>query len=231
MTRNLHTSSALVALAHTRRLQRALAHAHIHRDAPMPTLRSSLGFVMSTARTLDELAAPAQRMTVLGVSRSEGFAYIVEELDGDDGTPPIVYRLWLDGPRAGHLVPIRAWYEHGGDAGEIRARLATIAPTLARPMAAVAEAWMLSTRVVHRRALRIAGSELPIRKFALQLRVEPVGTTGASGQTTVTAYLDAHAELAQAWLLPDGGALARVTYTGVPSGIGGTKDVIILLAE
>jgi hypothetical protein len=229
VTRNLHTSSALVALAHTRRLQRALAHAHIHRDAPMPTLRSSLGFVMSTARTLDELAAPAQRMTVLGVARSEGVAYVVEELDDDSA--PIAYRLWLDGPRAGHLVPIRAWYEHGADAAEIRARLATIAHTLARPVPAVAEAWMLSTRVVHRRALRIAGSELPIRKFALQLRVEPVGSTGASGQTTVTAYLDAHAELAQAWLLPDGGALARVTYTGVPSGIGGTKDVIILLAE
>jgi hypothetical protein len=168
-------------------------------------------------------------MTVLGIARSEGVAYVVEQLDDD--TAPIAYRLWLDGLRAGHLVPIRGWYEHGADPDEIRARLATLAKTLIEPSRATVDAWMLSTRIVHRRALRVANVAVPIRKFALQLRVEPVGTTGASGHTTVTAYLDAHAELTDAWLLPDRGALARVTFTGVPSGIGGKKDVIILLTE
>jgi len=38
---------------------------------------------------------------------------------------------------------------------------------------------MLSTRVVQRRALRVAGQDAPIRKFALQLRVEPVSGVGA----------------------------------------------------
>jgi hypothetical protein len=231
VNRNSHTSSVLVALARTRRLQRALAHAHLHRDAPMPTLRMSLGFMTSTARITDEIDAPAHRMTVLGVARGEAVAYVVEELG--DGSAPIAYRLWLAGPRAGHLVPIHAWYETGGDASEIRARLAAIAPTLEPVVLATPEAWMLSTRVVHRRALRLEGVELPIRKFALQLRVEPVSGDGdgASGHTTVTAFLDAHAELGEVWLLPDGGALARVTYTGIPSGLGGHKDVVILLAD
>ena len=229
MNRDVLSPATLTALAQTRRRQRALAHAHLHRDAPMPTLRSSLGFMMSTARIAEECDAPAHHITVLGVARGEDVAYVIEEL-GED-LAPIAYRLWLAGPRAGHLVPIRAWYEHCDDAAEIRARIATIAPTLAPLQQATAEAWMLSTRVVHRRALRVAGAALPIRKFALQLRVEPVGDPGASGQTTVTAFLDAHAELSCAWLLPDGGALARVTYTGIPSGVGGKKDVVILLAE
>ena len=45
----------------------------------------------------------------LGVSRAEHTAYVVEELG--DGELPIAYRLYLEGPRAGHLVPIQAWYE------------------------------------------------------------------------------------------------------------------------
>ena len=229
MNRDAYTPSALVALARSRRRQRALLHAQMHRDAPMPTLRTSLGFMMSTARVADELDAPAHHMTVLGVASDDPVAYVVEDLEDDSA--PIVYRLWLSGPRAGHLVPISAWYEHDVDSAEIRARLAAIEPTLASLQPATIETWMLSTRVVHRRALRVAGAEQPIRKFALQLRVEPVGTAGASGQTTVTAFLDAHAELTAAWLLPDGGALARVTYSGIPSGVGGKKDVVILLAE
>ena len=91
---------------------------------------------------------------------------------------------------------------------------------------------MLSTRVVQRRALRVAGSEAPIRKFALQLRVEPVSGHGASGHTTVTAFLRPGATLAEVWSLPGSSeAIARVTYTGIPNGLGLPKDTMILLTE
>jgi hypothetical protein len=148
----------------------------------------------------------------------------------------VVYRLHLRGPRQGHLVPLHAWYDHGDDDGEIRARIAALAPLLepARPIAS--EAWMLSTRIVQRRALRVAGcSSLPIRKYALQLVVEPVRGVGPSGRSTVTAFLSPHARLAEVWSLAGSGgepcdlAIARVTFTGIPSGPGLAKDTVVLL--
>ena len=54
---------------------------------------------------------------------------------------------------------------------------------------------------------------------------------GPSGHTTVTAFLQAHATLGEVWALPDGGAIARVTFTGIPSGLGLPKDTVILLTE
>ena len=233
MNRDAKTQSALIALARTRRMQRALAHAYLHRGAPMPTLRSSLGYMTTTACVTDDDAALGHRMTVLGVARAEGVAYIVEELGGDHA--PVVYRLWLRGPRQGHLVPLHAWYEHGDSAEEIRARIAAIAPGLEPPMLTTTEAWMLSTRIVQRRALRVSGpsacSDLPIRKYALQLLVEPVSGIGPSGKTTVTAFLRAQAQLADVWSLSTGAAIARVTYTGIPSGAGLAKDTVVLLTS
>ena len=229
MNRDAKTQSALVALARTRRMQRALAHAYIHRDAPMPTLRLSLGFMTSTATTTEDADALGHHMTVLGVAQPEGVAYVVEELGPRE--TPIVYRLWLRGPRAGHLVPIHAWYEQCDDGSEIRSRIAALAKTLDPIGKTTTEAWMLSTRVVQRRALRVAGQDKPIRKFALQLRVEPVAGHGPLGHTTVTAFLRPTAELAEVWALADGAAIARVTYTGIPSGLGSLKDTVILLTE
>jgi hypothetical protein len=233
VNRDAKTQSALIALARTRRMQRALAHAYLHRGAPMPTLRSSLGYMTTTACVTDEAAALGHRMTVLGVARAEGVAYIVEELGGDHA--PVVYRLWLRGPRQGHLVPLHAWYEHGDSAEEIRARIAAIAPGLEPAMLTTTEAWMLSTRIVQRRALRVAGpsacADLPIRKYALQLLVEPVSGIGPSGKTTVTAFLRAQAHLADVWSLSTGAAIARVTYTGIPSGAGLAKDTVVLLTS
>jgi len=234
VNRDTKTQATLIALARTRRMQRALAHAYLHRDAPLPTLHSSLGYMTTTARVADDAAAIGHRMAVLGIARLEGAAYIVEEL-GDDGAP-VVYRLHLRGPRQGHLVPLHAWYDHGDDDGEIRARIAALAPLLepARPIAS--EAWMLSTRIVQRRALRVAGcSSLPIRKYALQLVVEPVRGVGPSGRSTVTAFLSPHARLAEVWSLSRSGgepcdlAIARVTFTGIPSGPGLAKDTVVLL--
>lgn len=231
--------ATLMALARMRRTQRALAHAYLHRNAPLPTLRSSLGYMTTTARVTEDATALGHRMTVLGIARFEGIAYIVEEIGGDN--TPIVYRLYLRGPRQGHLVPLHAWYEHSEDVRDLRARIAALAPTLepVRPIAS--EAWMLSTRIVQRRALRIAGpgacSELPIRKFALQLVVEPVSGGGPSGRSTVTAFLQPHAQLTEVWSLPSRSgsgeapdvAIARVTFTGIPSGTGLTKDTVVLL--
>lgn len=229
VNRDAKTQSTLIALARNRRMQRALAHAYLHRDAPLPTLRHSLGFMTSTACTTDELSGLGHTMSLLGVSQSEGVAYVVEELGTGDA--PIAYRLWLRGPRKGHLVPIHAWYEQCEDPEEIRARIATIATTLEPVPRTTTEAWMLSTRVVQRRALRVGGDAPPIRKFALQLRVEPVSGHGASGHTTVTAFLRPHATLAEVWALEPGVAAARVTYTGIPNGVGLPKDTFILLTE
>lgn len=233
MNRDLKTQTALIALARTRRMQRALAHAYIHRNAPLPTLRVSLGYMTSTACTTDEGEAAERlghQMSLLGIARSEGVAYVVEELGGNDA--PIIYRLWLRGPRMGHLVPIHAWYEQCDDPEEIRARIASIATTLEPAGKTTTEAWMLSTRIVQRRALRVATSEAPIRKFALQLRIEPVSGHGASGHTTVTAFLRPGATLAEVFSIPgEDCAIARVTYTGIPNGLGLPKDTMILLTE
>ena len=229
MNRDAKTQTALLALARSRRVQRALAHAFMHRGAPMPTLRSSLGYMTSTSSVTDEAGALGHRMFVVGVAPLEGVAYVVEDLGEDDA--PIVYRLHLRGPRQGYLVPIHAWYEHSDDAAEIRARIAALAPTLEPVMKSTVEAWMLSTRIVQRRALRVAGQEVPIRKFALQLSVEPVSGVGPSGKTTVTAFLRPQATLVDVWTLHDGAAIARVTYTGIPSGMGLPKDTVILLTD
>jgi len=234
VNRDTKTSAALIALARNRRMQRAMAHASLHRNAPMPTLRSSLGYMTTTARVADDAVALGHRMTVLGVARFDGVAYVLEEI-GDDS--PVIYRLHLRGPRQGHLVPLHAWYEHSDDDNDLRRRIAKLAPTLEPVRAIPREAWMLSTRIVQRRALRITGpagtacGDLPIRKFALQLVVEPINVLGPSGRTTVTAFLQPHAQLAEVWGLSDGEAIARVTYTGIPSGTGLTKDTVILLTS
>ena len=233
MNREAKTQSALIALARTRRMQRALAHAYLHQHAPLPTLRLSLGFMTSTARTSEEVASEevlGHRMTVLGVARVEGCAFVIEELGA--GEAPIVYRLYIDGPRAGHLVPIHAWYEHDPSPEEIRTRVTKLAATLEPCPKTTTEAWMLSTRIVQRRALRVAGQDAPIRKFALQLRVEPVSGMGATGATTVTAFLRPDARLVDVLAIPGTGSLlARVAFTGVPSGLGLSKDTVVLLSE
>jgi hypothetical protein len=242
VNRDAKTQTALLALARSRRMQRAIAHAHIHRDAPLPTLRLSLGFMTSTAASTDVTDALGHRMRVLGIAEAEGVAYVVEEIDASE--PPIVYRLFLRGARQGHLVPIHSWYEAAqtvtglargsspaiGD--EIRARIASIAATLEPATPSTTEAWMLSTRVVQRRALRVAGQVAPIRKFALQLFVEPVSSVGASGRTTVTAFLRPQATLLEVLAVPRSElAIARVSYIGIPSGLGQPKETVVLLTE
>jgi hypothetical protein len=240
VNRDAKIQATLLALARSRRMQRALAHASLHRDAPLPTLRSSLGYMTSTARVAEDGAEIGHRMTVLGISRFDGVAYVVEEISGEDA--PIVYRLYLRGPRQGHLVTLHAWYERSEDARDIRTLIAALGPTLEPMQPTACEAWMLSTRIIQRRALRLACGGLPIRKFALQLVIEPVGTLGPSGRSTVTAFLQPHARLTGVWSLapaapgtdaeaPCDVAIARVTFTGIPSGTGLTKDTVVLLTS
>src|SRR4051812_13623498 len=154
VNRDAKTQASLIAMARSRRMQRALAHAYLHRNAPLPTLRSSLGYMTTTARVAEDAAALGHRMTLLGVSRFDGIAYVVEEIGGDDA--PIVYRLDLRGPRQGHLVPLHAWYDHSDDARDIRRRIETLALTLEPALPAATESWMLSTRIIQRRALRVS---------------------------------------------------------------------------
>lgn len=255
--RDLKQQASLIALARMRRMQRALAHASLHHDAPLPGLRHCLGYLTATARITGAPLGPGHRMQVLGVAREEAAVYVVEDLGADDA--PIAYRLALRGPRAGHLVPMHAWYERAEDAQEIRGLIAALAARLTPLDALAPEAWMLSTRIVQRRALHLASEAcgaLPIRKFALQLVVEPVElgfakrgsdaewqrgvvdnlqrpASGHVGKTTVTAFLQPQAQLSAAWALPSLGsphdalALVRVTYCGIPSGE--AKDTVILL--
>jgi hypothetical protein len=61
--------------------------------------------------------------------------------------------------------------------------------------------------------------------------VEPVSGVGPSGKTTVTAFLRPGAQLAEVWSLSSGEAIARVTFTGIPSGTGLTKDTVLLLTS
>lgn len=228
MNRDAKTQSTLIALARTRRMQRAHAHAHLHRNAPMPTLRASLGYMTGTACISEQSTTTEHRMTVLGVARLEGVAYVAEELGA--GESPVVYRLWLRGPRQGYLVPVHAWYEHDDDEAAVRHKISQLAPRLEPLARTTSEAWMLSTRIIHRRALRIAGSDLPIRAFALQLAVEPVSGHGPSGKTTVTAFLRPTAQLVDVWAVPGtDAAIARIAYSGVPSGLGHDKDTVVLL--
>lgn len=225
--------AALVALARTRRMQRALAHAYLFRGSPLPTLRTSLGYMTGTACTADGEAADGYSMRILGLARAEGVVYVMEEHAHAPAEAPIVYRLYIDGPRAGHLVPLHAWYEPPVDHAEIRARVEAIAATLEPVGESTPEAWMLSTRIVQRRALRLApeSNARPVRKFALQLQVEPVGSLGPHGKTTVTAFLRPNAELVAVSSLSTGDAVARVRFTGVPSGLGLAKETVIFLAR
>ncbi|HEX4452015.1 MAG TPA: hypothetical protein VH143_14150 [Kofleriaceae bacterium] len=238
---NIAAKTALIALARSRRTQRALAHAFLHRDQPMPSLRLSLGFVTSTACTGEELPAISDtlghRMSIAG--SVDGIAYVVEQLGEDHES--VIYKLFLRGPRQGNLVPC----------AKLPSQLVPCTPT-------TTEAFMLSTRIVQRRALRLPTPSLdgsaspanagraappeavrsaviapPIRKYALQLRIEPVSGVGPSGASTVTAFLRPDARLVDV-CIPSGEiatAIARVTYTGVPNGLGLPKDTVVLLTD
>ena len=88
VNRDTKIQSTLIALARSRRMQRAVAHAHLHRNQSLPTLRSSLGYMTSTARVTEEAGQIGHRMTMLGIAPFDGIAYVVEEIGSGDA--PVV---------------------------------------------------------------------------------------------------------------------------------------------
>ncbi len=208
-----------------------------HLSTPELVMRASIAYLTSTAATVPALPFPvlggAHRLDVLGYHRGERAVYLREEV----GTSlPLVHVVRTRGEHAGRMVAMRSWYE-GDDrdaiAGAVGDRLLRLAGELT-PMEPIEhDAWSLTTRVVQRRALRMPDGGRPIRKFALQLTVEPIiGDDPRCGRTVVTAYLRPRAHLDQVWALPgEALALARVSYVGVPEGVGLDKQAALLVGR
>ncbi len=223
---------SLRALVRSRRIERALAAA---RALPRPPfMRTSISFLTTTSAIAPYARAPIapHALDVLGFDRAHRTLYLAESLGG---ATPLVQLVHTDGEHAGRMTVARSLYE--GTPAEIEARVRDRIGELRaslEPLEPIEpDAYLLTTRVIQRRALRVPAGP-PIRKFTLALQVEPiVGESDARfGRAVVTAYLRARAALDRMWRIPGTElALARVTYVGVPSEVGHDKQVAILTAQ
>ncbi len=200
-------------------------------------MRTSIAYLTTTATTvpaaLVSTGAGAHRLELLGWHRGQRAAYLTEDVGGP---VPLIHVVRTRGAQAGRMVAMRTWYD-----GEQPALLTSLDRKLSAlraelsPMEEIEhDAWSLTTRVVQRRALRLPAGGLPIRKFALQLTVEPIVQAGHQphGRTVVTAYLRARAHLDRMWAVPgEPLAIARLSYIGVPEGIGLDKQVAVLVGR
>jgi len=205
-------------------------------------MRTSISFLTTTTATAPAARAPGlpHSLELLGLDRAQRAVYFAESVGG---ATPLVHVMHLDGEHAGRMVVARSLYD--GAAGDVAVRVSDRIAALRASLSPLEEvdtdAWLLTTRVVQRRALRIPGGAPPIRKFVLALAVEPIavavddhGECPRAGRTTVTAYLRARAALDRVWLVPalpglgDGLAIARITYLGVPSDVGHDKQTAVL---
>jgi hypothetical protein len=184
-------------------------------------MRASISYLTSTSAT----AAPfptlhgAHRLDVLGFDRAERTVYLREEVGA---SVPVIHVVRTRGEHAGRMIAL-----HGD-------RLSALDHDLVPMEEICADMWSLTTRVVQRRALKLPDGGRPIRKFAVQLTVEPVITTTDTlrGRTVVTSYLRPRAHLDAVWAIPgEPLALARVTYVGVPEGVGLDKQVALLVGR
>lgn len=201
-------------------------------------MRASIAYLTTTSTTATLDPAPAtgargtgpHRLEVLGYHRGERAVYLREDVGA---ALPVIHVVRTRGEHGGRMVPLRSWYEHdGGDA--LPARLRALTAELAPLDPVEPDAWTLTTRVVQRRALKLPAGGRPIRKFAVQLTVEPVivGDAALRGRTVVTAYLRPRAHLDRVWAIPgEPLALARVSYVGVPEGVGLDKQVALLVGR
>jgi len=214
-------------------MQRALAAA---RNLDRPLMRTSISFLTTTAATAPaapDAGAVPHALDVLGLDRARRAVYLVDKAAG---ALPLVHVLHLAGEHAGRTILLRSWYE--GTRAEVAARLGAQVRELAASLTPLdpvePDAWILTTRVVQRRALRIPGGGPPIRKFSLQLSVEPLvaGPDARTGRTTVTAYLRPRAALDRVWLIPgEPLALARVAFVGIPSDVGHARHAAVLTSR
>jgi hypothetical protein len=187
-------------------------------------MRASIAYLTSTSATVPAPLPPlygAHRMELLGYHRGERAVYLREDVGGP---APIIHVVRTRGEHAGRMIAMRS----------IAERLDTLPAELVRMEEIDIDGWSLTTRVVQRRALRLPDGGRPIRKFAVQLTVEPIisGESTVRGRTVVTAYLRPRAHLDRMWAIPgEPLALARVTYVGVPEGIGHDKHVAMLVGR
>lgn len=193
-------------------------------------MRASIAYLTSTAATVVDLLPEqgAHRLEVLGYHRGDRAVYLREDVGGPQ---PIIHVLRTRGEHAGKMVAMRSWYE---GARPLDARLAALCNELSALDELDPEPWTLTTRVVQRRALRLPNGGAPIRKFAVQLTVEPaMGREDAViGRTVVTSYLRPRARIDRAWAVPgEPLALVRVAYVGVPEGVGLDKHVALLVSR
>jgi len=201
-------------------------------------MRTSISFLTTTTATAPLARAPgvAHRLELLGLDRAQRAVYFAEW--GEIATP-IVQLMHLDGEHAGRMVIARSLYDGDTvtDAVHVRVsdRIAALRASLAPLDELDRDEWLLTTRVVQRRALRVPGGAPPIRKFVLALSVEPIVSDAdtRAGKTTVTAYLRARAAIDRVWLVPalpglPRHAIARITYCGVPSELGHDKHAAVL---
>jgi hypothetical protein len=180
---------------------------------------ASISYLTSTSATAAPLLTVhgAHRLHVLGFHRGERAVYLREEIGA---APPVAYVVRTRGEHAGKMVAVRGLDDRAAEL----TRMDALDPDL----------WSLHTRVVQRRALKMPNGGRPIRKFAVQLTVEPVTASPDTlrGRTVVTSYLRPRAHLDGVWCIPgEPLALARVTYVGVPEGIGLDKQVALLVGR
>jgi hypothetical protein len=184
-------------------------------------MRASISYLTSTSATAAPLPVlhGAHRLDVLGYHRGERAIYLREDVGA---VMPLLHVIRTRGEYAGRMIALR------GD------RMSGVLDELVHMDPLETDMWSLTTRVVQRRALKLPEGGRPIRKFALQLTVEAVAATADSvrGRTVVTAYLRPRAHLDRVWSIPgESLALARVTYVGVPEGVGLDKQVGLLVGR
>lgn len=224
---------SLRVLGRSRRIERALVAARTYERIPM---RTSLSFLTTTAAVapaaLRGLATP-HAFEVIGHDRARAAIHLLEH--GATGVP-LLHVMHLAGEHAGRVVIARSLYDgpDGTVAARVTERIAALRAATTPLVPTDPDAWMLSTRVIQRRALRIPGGGPPIRKFTLALTVEPIVSAIdlRVGRATVTSYLRPRAALDAVWLVPgEPVAVARVAYLGTPSEVGQYKHAVVLVSQ
>jgi len=180
-------------------------------------MRASIAYLTSTAATAALLPAGggAHHLDVLGWHRGERAVYLHEHL-GETST--LLHVLRTRGEHAGRMIVVSP------DAAPLDEL---------SPLASIGDdAFSLTTRVVQRRAVRLPGADIPVRKFTLQLTVDLVVGATPPSRIVVTAFLRPRAQLAGVWGIPgEALALARIAYVGVPEGVGLDKHVVVLVGR